>query len=167
MSSLDVMYQDLIMDHAKNPQGKPLQEGFDGESFQVNPVCGDQVRLRVALDAARADGAGTPKLAQISWDGRGCAISQASASIMTELAAGQDLDRVAGLDRAFAELMHSKGAGVDAAVADSLGDAMALEGVSRYPMRVKCALLGWMALRDAVSKAAAGDSSPASVPEGI
>ncbi|MDR2454275.1 MAG: SUF system NifU family Fe-S cluster assembly protein [Bifidobacteriaceae bacterium] len=159
MSSLDSIYQELIMDHAKHPQGKGLAEEFDGESFQVNPTCGDQIRLRVRLEGGR--------LGRVSWDGRGCAISQASASIMKELVEGLDLERVAALEAAFGELMRSRGAAADPAAADLLGDAIALAGVSRYPMRVKCALLGWMALRDAASKAAAGDSSPARVPEGI
>jgi nitrogen fixation NifU-like protein len=179
MSSLDMMYQELIMDHAKRPLGKGLAEAFDGESFQVNPTCGDQVRLRVALDgsaggaapaggaAAAGDGSGQVRLARVTWDGRGCAISQASTSIMTELVAGLPLEQVAALERDFGDLMRSRGGGVEPAAEEALGDAMALAGVSRYPMRVKCALLGWMALRDAVSKAVAGDSSPAHVPEGI
>jgi nitrogen fixation NifU-like protein len=164
MTSLDGMYQELIMDHAKHPQGKGLSDAFDGESFQVNPTCGDQVRLRVTVEGG--DGP-EGRLATVTWDGKGCAISQASASLMTELVEGQDLAEVARLEEAFGGLMHSRGGGVDAAAEDALGDAMALEGVSRYPMRVKCALLGWMALRDAVSKAVAGDPSPAHVPEGI
>jgi nitrogen fixation NifU-like protein len=163
MSSLDALYQELIMDHAKHPQGKGLADAFDGESFQVNPTCGDRIRLRVSL---RQDDAG-PTLSQVSWDGQGCAISQASASIMKGLVEGLDLTQVSTLEADFGDLMRSRGGAVAAAVEDALGDAVALAGVSRYPMRVKCALLAWMALRDAVSKAAAGDASPARVPEGI
>ncbi|MDR2380247.1 MAG: SUF system NifU family Fe-S cluster assembly protein [Bifidobacteriaceae bacterium] len=163
MSSLDALYQELIMDHARHPQGKGLAGTFDGESFQVNPTCGDQIRLRLTL----AEPGGAAKLAAVTWDGKGCAISQASASIMTELVDGQPVSRAAELDKLFGKLMHSRGAGVAPAEQDALGDALALEGVSRYPMRVKCALLGWMALRDAIAKAQAGDTSPAHVPEGI
>jgi nitrogen fixation NifU-like protein len=159
--SMAQLYQQLILDHSRRPHGKGLVEGFDGESFQVNPTCGDQVRLRVEL----ADGA--TRLGAVNWDGQGCSISQASISVMTDLVTGLPLAEVAALEAAFGELMHSRGKGVDDAVADALGDAIAFEGVSQYPMRVKCALLGWMALKDAVAKAAAGDNSPAHVPEGI
>jgi nitrogen fixation NifU-like protein len=167
VSSLDSIYQELIMDHARHPQGKGLTEPFDGESFQVNPTCGDQVRLRVVLDAPPDADRPSSRLSQVAWDGKGCAISQASASIMTELVAGLPVDRVEQLDALFSELMRSRGAPVSAAVEDALGDALAFAGVSRYPMRVKCAILGWMALKDALSKALAGDASPARVPEGI
>ncbi|MDR3360890.1 MAG: SUF system NifU family Fe-S cluster assembly protein [Bifidobacteriaceae bacterium] len=180
MSSLDSIYQELIMDHSRHPQGKGLAQAFDGESFQVNPTCGDQIRLRVNLAPQGTGttrcrsicGAGDPgpaeaTLARVSWDGKGCAISQASASIMTELVAGLDLAEVRRLDELFGQLMRSRGAGIDEAAEEALGDAVALSGVSRYPMRVKCALLGWMALRDATTKALAGDSSPATAPEGI
>ncbi|MDR1800003.1 MAG: SUF system NifU family Fe-S cluster assembly protein [Bifidobacteriaceae bacterium] len=158
---MEQLYQQLILDHSRRPHGKGLLEAFDGESFQVNPTCGDQVRLRVTL---APDGA---RLATLGWDGQGCSISQASISVMNDLVAGLALPEVAALGEAFGLLMHSRGRGVPDQVADSLGDAIAFEGVSQYPMRVKCALLGWMALKDAVAKAAAGDSSPAHVPEGI
>ncbi|MDR2379449.1 MAG: SUF system NifU family Fe-S cluster assembly protein [Bifidobacteriaceae bacterium] len=160
MSSLDLMYQDLILDHARHPHGKGLADAFDGESFQVNPTCGDRIQLRVSLAAG-------PVLAALTWDGQGCSISQASASMMRDLVEGKTLAEVADLGEAFGALMHSRGRGLDQARADALEDAIALEGVSRYPMRVKCALLGWMALKDAVAKAAAGDASPAHIPEGI
>ncbi|MDR0366280.1 MAG: SUF system NifU family Fe-S cluster assembly protein [Bifidobacteriaceae bacterium] len=163
MNPLDSLYRDLIMDHARHPQGKGLQDPFDGESFQVNPTCGDQVRLRVDLDNTGEQ----PKLAQVSWDGQGCSISQASVSMMKDLVEGEDLDQVAHLEEIFGRLMHSRGQGIDPDEAALLGDAEALEGTSRYPMRVKCALLGWMALKDAVAKAQAGDNSPAGAPEGI
>jgi nitrogen fixation NifU-like protein len=157
------MYQDLIMDHARHPHGKGLAEDFDGESFQVNPTCGDRIQLRVSLGG---DG-GEPLLASLSWDGQGCSISQASASMMKDLVEGQSLGEVATLEETFNRLMHSRGRGIDRAGSEKLEDAIALEGVSRYPMRVKCALLGWMALKDATAKAAAGDASPAHIPEGI
>ncbi|MDR1634727.1 MAG: SUF system NifU family Fe-S cluster assembly protein [Bifidobacteriaceae bacterium] len=168
MSSLDLMYQELIMDHARHPHGRGLAEDFDGESFQVNPTCGDRVQLRVHLAPPAGPGAaGEPVVARISWDGQGCSISAASASMMKDLAEGKTLSHVAQLGDAFGELMRSRGKGIDGAQADLLEDAISLEGVSRYPMRVKCALLGWMALKDAVAKAVVGDDSPAHIPEGI
>jgi nitrogen fixation NifU-like protein len=155
MNGLDQLYGQLILEHAKQAHGRGLAEGFDGESFQVNPTCGDRIRLRVGLDGDR--------LGSVTWEGEGCNISQAAASMMTDLVAGQDLDKVAAVAAAFDQLMHSRGQGVDESVAETLDDAIALEGVAQYPMRVKCALLAWMALKDAVAKAEAGDSSPAEV----
>lgn len=159
MSGLEALYQELIVDHSKHPRGQGLAEPFDGESFQVNPMCGDQIRLRVVLDPAGGPG-------QVTWDGRGCAISQASASVMSELVAGASADEAERLRGLFVDLMHSRGEGVGEEAEEALGDAIAFEGVSRYPARVKCALLGWMALQDALVKARAGDSSPARIPEG-
>ncbi|MDR0593139.1 MAG: SUF system NifU family Fe-S cluster assembly protein [Bifidobacteriaceae bacterium] len=168
------MYQELILDHARHPHGKGLAPTFDGESFQVNPTCGDRIRVRVSLGdpaVGRAAGGdlavGWPVVADLTWDGQGCSISQASASMMGDLVRGKDLSEAAALGEAFGELMRSRGRGIDPDLADRLGDAVALEGVSRYPMRIKCALLGWMALKDAVARAATGDASPARIPEGI
>jgi len=164
MSALEQLYQQLILDHAKNPHAKGLAEVWTGESFQVNPMCGDRVQLRVELDCA-ADGA--PHLAQVSWDGAGCSISQASVSVMSEMVAGLGVEEVERLEALFLELMHSRGAGVGAAAEEELGDAVVFEGVSKYPARIKCALLGWMALKDAIARSAAGDASPARIPEGL
>jgi nitrogen fixation NifU-like protein len=161
VSSLDSLYQELILDHARHPLGKGLKADFDGESFQVNPTCGDQIRLRLSVDADQGI------ISSVSWDGQGCSISQASASIMKQLIDGLTTAQALELQDLFAELMHSRGRGIAPGKADQLGDAMALEGTSLYPMRVKCALLSWMALRDALTKALAGDSSPARAPEGI
>ncbi|MCL2803143.1 MAG: SUF system NifU family Fe-S cluster assembly protein [Micrococcales bacterium] len=159
MVAMDQLYQQLIMDEARYPRGRGLAESFDGESFQVNPTCGDRVRLRVSVNG--------DQLAAVTWDGQGCAISMASTSIMTELTKSEALPEVDTLSEAMNELMHSRGQGVSSDCEDLLGDAMAFEGVSLYPMRIKCALLGWMALKDALAKARAGDNSPAQVPEGI
>jgi nitrogen fixation NifU-like protein len=166
---LDSLYRELILDHYRRPHAKGLAEGFDGESFQVNPMCGDQVRLRVKVDAGPSlDGADGGVLANVSWDGTGCSISQASASVMADLVQGQDLSRVEGLETAFSALMHTRGMGLaDDEAAEALGDAIAFEGVAKYPARIKCALLGWMALKDALAKAAAGDNSPAPTLEGF
>ncbi|MDR0945025.1 MAG: SUF system NifU family Fe-S cluster assembly protein [Bifidobacteriaceae bacterium] len=160
MGALDQLYQQLILEHSKAPHGKPLKADYGGESFQVNTTCGDQVRLHVTLGPGDV-------LEDVSWEGSGCSISQASLSVMTDLVRGKTLEEAATLSADFTELMHTRGQGFDDdAAADALGDAMAFEGVSQFPMRVKCALLGWMALKDAAAKAKAGDHTPAQIPEG-
>jgi nitrogen fixation NifU-like protein len=163
---MESLYRELILDHYRHPHAKGLAESFDGESFQVNPMCGDQVRLRVTVTpASSADDA---TLADVTWDGGGCSISQASTSVMSDLVRGLDLAHVEEVAGVFARLMHSRGLGLgNDADEDVLGDAIAFEGVAQYPARVKCALLGWMALKDALAKAVAGDRSPARIPEGF
>ena len=111
----------------------------------MNPTCGDEVELGVRIDGDR--------IGAVGWQGEGCSISQASISVMHDLVDGADLATVARLSKDFDVLMHSRGRGVDDAVLDALEDGAAFEGVSKYPNRVKCALLGWMALRDALVKA--------------
>ncbi|PZR52569.1 SUF system NifU family Fe-S cluster assembly protein [Xylanimonas oleitrophica] len=152
------MYQQVILDHAKHPHGRGLVavagDGLAGESHQVNPTCGDEVTLRVAV-APAADG-GAPTVSGVSWEGQGCSISQASTSVMTELVTGRTLDEVARLDATFHDLMASRGKGLDDEDAeDSLGDATAFTGVSQYPARIKCALLGWAALKDSLARSGA------------
>ncbi|EYR62603.1 nitrogen fixation protein NifU [Actinotalea ferrariae CF5-4] len=149
MSSMEQLYQQLILDHAKDPHGKGLAEGHDAESFQVNPTCGDEVRLRVHL----ADGAATPTLDHVSWEGQGCSISQASISVMSELVTGATVEDAEGLGETFRALMQARGEGLDETAEDRLGDATAFTGVAKYPARIKCALLGWAALRDALAQA--------------
>lgn len=151
MSSMEQLYQQLILDHAKDPHGKGLAEGHDAESFQVNPTCGDEVRLRVhlAADAPR------PMLERVSWEGQGCSISQASVSVMSELVTGGTVAEAEELGEIFRALMQSRGEGIDEEREDRLGDATAFTGVAKYPARIKCALLGWAALRDALAQAGA------------
>jgi nitrogen fixation NifU-like protein len=151
-NAMEQLYQQLIIDHAKAPHGKGLAAEYDAESFQVNPTCGDEVRLRVHLTAG--DGGGP--VVQVSWDGQGCSISQASVSVMSELVTGHPVADADALGEDFRALMHTRGEGLDEATEDRLGDATAFTGVSRYPARIKCALLGWMALRDALVQAGAG-----------
>jgi len=156
VSSLEQMYQQVILDHAKRPHGRGLVEAPDdhrsGESHQVNPTCGDEITLRVDI---QGDGAGAT-VAGVSWEGQGCSISQASASVMTELVTGHDLADVARLDAVFHDLMASRGKGLDDEDAlDALGDASAFTGVSQYPARIKCALLGWAALKDSLARSGA------------
>lgn len=140
------MYQEIILDHYKRPHGRGLRDPFDAESFQVNPTCGDEVTLRVKLD----DG----KVADVSYDGQGCSISQASTSVMTDLVVGHTLEEAFTTMDAFVELMQGKGkVEPDEEV---LEDGIAFAGVAKYPARVKCALLGWMAFKDAVARTTSG-----------
>lgn len=140
---LQSMYQEIILDHYKNPHGRGLREPFDGESFQVNPTCGDEVTLRVKVDG--------DKVADVSYDGQGCSISQASASVLNDLVVGHTVDEAMVTMDAFVDLMQGRGkVEPDEEV---LEDAIAFAGVAKYPARVKCALLGWMAFKAALANA--------------
>lgn len=140
---MDSLYQDIILDHYKHPHGKGLREPFDAEVHHVNPTCGDEITLRVRLDGDR--------VAEVSYDGEGCSISQASASVLTDLVDGKSLTEAGAVVASFRELMQSKGQGEPDE--DVLGDGVAFAGVSQYPARVKCALLAWMAFTDATTQA--------------
>jgi nitrogen fixation protein NifU and related proteins len=145
----DTLYQQIILDHYKHPQHRGLPDQFDAEVHHVNPTCGDEVTVRVRL----ADGA----IADLGWDGEGCSISQASTSIMSELVVGMPIGDVMALQDKFLALMQSRGnAELSEADADALEDAVAFEGESKYPARIKCALLGWMAMKSAVAEAGWG-----------
>ena len=150
--SVEAMYQEIILDHYRNPQGKGLREPFEVEVHHINPTCGDEVTLRVALADNPADAA--DPLVSLSYDGQGCSISQASQSVLFEQLDGVPLSEgMAAVDE-FLELLQ---AGVHGYTPDEdvLGDAVAFSGVAKYPARVKCALLGWMAWKDAVAQALA------------
>ena len=143
---VESMYREIILDHYKHPQHRGLPESFDAEVHHVNPTCGDEVTLRVRV----TDGA----IAELGWEGEGCSISQASTSVMSGLVAGKPIEDALSLERRFLELMQSRGAAeLTDADEDELEDAVAFEGVSKYPARVKCALLGWMAMKSAVAEA--------------
>ena len=149
--SMDSMYQQIILDHYKNPQHRGEISPFDAEVHHVNPTCGDEVTLRLRL----ADG----QIAELGWVGEGCSISQASTSVMSELVVGSTVRDALQLQEKFLELMQSQGQStLTEQEAEALEDAVAFEGVSKYPARVKCALLGWMAMKSAVAEAT-GDSS--------
>ncbi|BDA63179.1 Fe-S cluster assembly sulfur transfer protein SufU [Actinomyces capricornis] len=156
MNELDQLYQQVILDHSRERHGCGALEAPDATSHQVNPTCGDEVTLGVSVRDGR--------IVAVGWQGEGCSISQASISVMHDLVTGADLATVARLEAEFNELMHSRGRGVDEAVLDDLEDAAAFEGTSKYPNRVKCALLGWMALKDALAKS--GTALPAVEPSG-
>ncbi|HEX8759166.1 MAG TPA: SUF system NifU family Fe-S cluster assembly protein [Pseudonocardiaceae bacterium] len=143
---LEQMYQEIILDHYRNPHRHGLREPFDAESFQINPTCGDEVTLRVALDGDR--------VADVSYEAMGCSISQAATSVLTDLVVGRTVAESASTMDAFMEMVQSRGQ-VEPDE-DVLQDAVAFAGVARYPARVKCALLGWMAFKDAVGRVDAG-----------
>jgi nitrogen fixation NifU-like protein len=136
---LDNLYQEVILDHYKNPQNKKLSTNYDAQVHHVNPSCGDEIDLNITIK----DGA----VAAITWDGVGCSISQASVSILTDLLIGKSIADAYEIYDEFVALMQSKG--TITGNEDLLEDAVALAGVSKYPARIKCALLGWMAFKDA------------------
>ncbi|HEX5565443.1 MAG TPA: SUF system NifU family Fe-S cluster assembly protein [Streptomyces sp.] len=142
---LDSMYQEVILDHYKHPHGRGLRDG-DAEVHHTNPTCGDEVTLRVKLDGST--------IADISYEGQGCSISQASASVLNELLVGKELDEARRIQETFLELLQSRGrVEPDDEMEEVLEDAVAFSGVSKYPARVKCALLSWMAWKDATAQA--------------
>ena len=137
--SLESLYQEIILDHYKNPHHKELHAPYAIEVHHNNPSCGDEVTLRLSLNG--------DSISQVSWSGVGCSISQASTSIMSDLVTGKTMSEALELERIFLELMQSKGN--FSGDVEVLEDAVALSVVAKYPARVKCALLGWMAFRDA------------------
>jgi nitrogen fixation NifU-like protein len=146
---LQDMYQEIILDHYRNPHHKGLRDPFDAQVYHVNPTCGDEVTLRVALK----DVDGEAVVEDVSFESLGCSISQASASVMTDLVIGKPVDEAMKIGDTFLELMQSKGQLEPDE--DVLEDAAAFVGVSKYPARIKCALLGWMAWKDATAQALA------------
>jgi nitrogen fixation protein NifU and related proteins len=153
---LQALYQDIILDHYKNPHGRGLREPYDAESFQVNPTCGDEVTLRVRVSA---DGT----IEDVSYDAEGCSISQASASVLYDLVEGKNVDEAMKLHDAFLQLMQSRGELEPDE--ERLEDAIAFAGVSKYPARIKCALLSWMAWKDATARALDTVLTPGSTPD--
>ena len=140
---LEQMYQEIILDHYRSPHRSGLREPFDAESFQINPTCGDEITLRVSLDGET--------VSDVSYETLGCSISQASASVLTDLVVGKSTQDCLTVLRAFQEM--AQGRGQVEPDEDVLGDAIAFAGVARFPARVKCALLPWMAFKDAAARA--------------
>ncbi|GIJ47435.1 iron-sulfur cluster assembly scaffold protein NifU [Virgisporangium aliadipatigenens] len=140
---LDQLYQEIILDHYKHPHGRGLREPFDAEAHHVNPTCGDEITLRVKVADGTVD--------DVSYTGMGCSISQAAASVLYELVKEQKVARSLEITDAFTEVMTSRG-DVEPDE-DVLGDGIAFAGVAKYPARVKCALLAWMAFKDALARA--------------
>ena len=137
--SLESLYQEIILDHYKHPRGQGLLTEPLGSAHHVNPTCGDELTVEVGV------GPGGGLL--IGYEGQGCSISQASASVMSELVTGLSVEEAEAIRLAFVEMMHAKGAGEPDE--EVLGDAVAFAGVAKFPARIKCALLGWMAMQDA------------------
>ncbi|MFM2364388.1 MAG: hypothetical protein RLY79_57 [Actinomycetota bacterium] len=142
---LDNLYQEVILDHYKNPQNKKLSANYDAQVHHVNPSCGDEIDLNITVKEGVVEA--------ITWDGVGCSISQASVSILTDLLIGKTITDAYKIYDEFVALMQSKG--TVEGNEDLLEDAVALAGVSKYPARIKCALLGWMAFKDASVQAQA------------
>lgn len=136
------LYQELILDHSKHPQHAGLREPFGAEVHHVNPTCGDEVTLRVAVQ----DGV----VSDVSYDAQGCSISIAATSVLAEETIGHPVQDALQTYLAMRRMLTSKGA--DAGDPEVLGDGVAFAGVSRYPSRVKCALLGWTAFTDALAR---------------
>jgi nitrogen fixation protein NifU and related proteins len=150
---LESMYQEIILEHYRRPLHAGLREPFDAEVRHVNPTCGDEVTLRVTLK----DAGGEPTITDVSYDALGCSISRASTSIMADMILGKTVAEAMAVSDEFLALMQSRGEAEPDE--DVLGDAVAFEGVSRYPARIKCALLGWMAWKDATARALASRSA--------
>lgn len=176
---LEQMYQEVILEAARDPHGKAhfapdlakegdtaVKSSLDqgeasvrqqheycetGQSHQFNPTCGDEATIRVEVSKEEPH-----RIKLLEWDGHGCSISQASLSVMTDLVEGKTVEEAMSLGATFHKLMESRGKGLaDDAENERLDDAVVFQGVSKYPMRIKCALLGWEGMKDAVAKALA------------
>ena len=142
---LSNMYQEVILDHYKSPRGKGLKNPFDGQAHHVNPTCGDEITVQVKLSSDKKN------IEIISYDGQGCSISQASASIMFEQVDHKSIEEFNEIHEDFLKMMQGKGnyQGNE----ELIGDGVSMIGVAQYPARVKCALLSWMAAKDAIIRA--------------
>jgi nitrogen fixation NifU-like protein len=145
----DVLYQEIILDHYKKPHGRGLRDPFEGEAHHVNPTCGDEVDVRVHLDGG--------VIADLSYEGMGCSISQASASVLYDVVTGKTVDDALTRMDAFTAMIG--GRGTVEPDEDLIEDGVAFAGVARYPARVKCALLAWMAFKDALVRAQAASDN--------
>lgn len=146
--NVEELYQEIILDHYRAKHHSGLREPYGAEVHHVNPSCGDEITLRVELDG--------DKVANVSYDGHGCSISQASTSVMTDLVIGKNVDEAFELHEEFKVMMDSRGNYEPDE--DRFEDAIAFVGVARFPARIKCALLGWEAFRDAALRSSAQDN---------
>ena len=142
---IDALYQEIILDHYKRPHGRGLREPYQGEAHHVNPTCGDEVDVRVHLDGGVID--------DLSHDGLGCSISQAAASVMYDVVNGRGVDDALKRAEAFTAMVSGRDG--DEPDEELLEDGVAFAGVAKYPARVKCALLPWMAFKEALVNAQA------------
>ncbi len=144
--TVEAMYQEIILEHYREKHHSGLREPFGAQVHHVNTTCGDEVTLRVEVEG--------DTVTDVSYDGVGCSISQASTSVMSDLVIGRSVGEALGLHEAFTEMMHGRGEAEPDE--DTLEDAVAFVGVAKFPARVKCALLGWSAFKDAVAQASGG-----------
>ena len=150
---LGSLYQEIILDHYRSPHHSGLREPYEAEVHHVNPTCGDEVTLRAHLD----DGV----VCDVSYDAVGCSISQASASVLGDLVIGKPIDEALAIHAEFLRLMQGRSR-VEPDE-ERLEDAVAFAGVAKFPARIKCALLAWMAWKDATAQVA----QPAQQDEGV
>jgi nitrogen fixation NifU-like protein len=148
-ANLDTLYQEIILDHYKAPHHAGLREPFDAEVHHVNPTCGDEVTVRVRVVDGVVD--------DVSYDAEGCSISQAATSVLTDLVIGKPVKQAMAVHETFVELMQ--GRGQVEPDEDILEDGIAFAGVAKFPARIKCALLGWMAFKDATAQAVASSEA--------
>lgn len=146
--SVEQMYQEIILDHYKEKHHAGFREPYEAQVTHVNPSCGDEIVLRVHLDGDR--------VVDVSYEAEGCSISQAATSVMADLVIGRSVAEALALEQAFHEMMHSQGKAEPDE--DVLEDGIAFLGVSQFPARVKCAMLGWSAWKDAVAQSLAQSS---------
>ena len=146
--SVEQMYQEIILDHYKQKHHAGLREPYEAEVSHVNPSCGDEITLRVHLDG--------DTISDVSYDAEGCSISQAAASVMTDLVIGHTVDEALAIEHEFHDMMHSQGN--HEPDEDVLEDGVAFLGVAQFPARVKCAMLGWSAWKDAAAQALAAST---------
>jgi nitrogen fixation NifU-like protein len=144
---LDSLYQEIILDHYRSPHHAGLREPYEAEVHHVNPTCGDEVTLRVHLEGEP----GAEVVADVSYDAEGCSISQAATSVMSDLVIGRPVSQAMATHESFVQLMHGRG-NVEPDE-DVLEDGIAFAGVAKFPARIKCALLSWMAFKDATTQA--------------
>ena len=145
---VEELYQEIILDHYRSKHHSGLREPYQAEVYHVNPTCGDEVRLRVHLAG--------DTVSDVSYEGVGCSISQASTSVMTDLVIGRDVAYGLGLYEEFLTMMQGKGQ--IEPNEERLEDGIAFAGVAKFPARVKCALIGWSAFRDAIIQAQGASS---------
>jgi nitrogen fixation protein NifU and related proteins len=155
--SMDALYQEIILEHYKRPHGRGLRDPFQAQAHHVNPTCGDEVTLRVLLKGDTIE--------DVSYEGEGCSISQAAASVLYDLLRGRTMDDAMARHEAFVALMS--GRGQVEPDEELLEDAVAFAGVAQYPARVKCALLPWMAFKDATARALGAGNDDTGTDEGV
>ena len=146
MADLTALYQDIILDHYRAKHNSGLREPYSVEVTHVNPSCGDELVLRLTADGET--------ITDVSYEAQGCSISQASTSVMTDLVISQGFDKALELYDGFLTMLEGQGRiELDE---DTYGDAIAFNGVAQFPARVKCAMLGWAALKDAIIRTQGG-----------